>query len=102
MFLDECEYCNPNDLEYSLYSNLGWYVKEYPYLLSFDISVAFSNPANKVQNVNNNRTSNQYDSEFLLQQFMSRKKIDYSPFNNFVSNGAHQEVDFDFNNIEHI
>jgi hypothetical protein len=49
---------------------------------------------NKIQNWNNNRSEN-ISMEYLLLEFEYGYRIDIDPFNEFVSNGAHQYVPVD-------
>ena len=94
--LDQCEYKNPNDLEWVFYINLNYFANLKQLLGCFEISVAFCNPINKVQNVNNNRSGENYEfnSENLLKIFNKGYRIDLSNFKGFVSSACHQEVHF--------
>lgn len=95
--IDDIYFSNPNALEWELYMNI-LYTRHLPYLLSFQKSVAFSIPANKVQDVNNNRhgEKTEYDVLELLTRFENGDRIDISKFDNFIPNACHQEVEFDF------
>jgi len=92
-------YNNPNELEYLLSSNTVTIHKEY--LLCYDISVAFSNPINRVQKTNNNKfaTIHEYTPEFLVDLFLDDFRIDPTAFENFISNGCHHEVEFLFKEL---
>jgi hypothetical protein len=91
------KYRNPNEFEWNFYLSKDQYRDSHPYLLSYKTSVAFCNPINKVQTINNNRSgiSFDYTSKSLLTKFENGGRIDISKFNNFISNGCHQEVDID-------
>lgn len=95
-FLESMTYTNPNILEWLLSNTLS-YFKYVPYLLCYQTSVAFCNPINRVQTVNNNRVGvkPQYTSENLLSLYDAGYRIDHNSFDDFISNGAHQEVDID-------
>ena len=89
-------YNNPNELEYLLNINLGIFHKNY--LLCYENSVAFSNPVNKVQNINNNKfaTEYSYGTEFLVDIFLDGFRIETTNFENFMPNGCHEETELLF------
>lgn len=93
-------YSNPNDLEWILsqYSNIIAY--KYPNLLMKEYSAAFSNPVNKVQTVNHNRSgSTPRNSPLnLAERFLNGDRIDINPFYNYTPRGCHQEVEYTFIN----
>jgi len=97
LLLNSCSYNDPNSLESALYCNLGLFNKS-SFLMSYQTSVAFCNPVNKVQTVNNNRAGShwEYSIESLLEKFERGYRIVDKNFYGFVSNGCHQEVDFHF------
>lgn len=90
--LNSVPYKNPNQME-SLMSRTANLFKE-KYLLFSNLSLAFSNPLNRVQNENNNRcsTSKLYSADNLLDLFMKGYRICISMFHNFIPDGCHQEV----------
>lgn len=90
--LSSVSYKNPNQME-SLMSRTANLFKE-KYLLFSNLSLAFSNPLNRVQNENNNRcsTSKFYSADNLLDLFMKGYRICTPMFHNFVPEGCHQEV----------
>lgn len=93
--LRDLKYKNPNELEAQLYVNLWRFYKKSK-LLSYNISVAFCAPMNKVQSVApNNRFSgiNIYSPENMLKMYKNGFRIDPERFSGFVSNGCHQEVE---------
>jgi hypothetical protein len=95
-FLCKIDYNNPNELEYYLDACKFTFYK--PYFGSYNQSVAFCNPINKVNKSNNNRSGNktQYSTENLLYKFLDGYKIDISKFYNFIPNSPHQEVEIEF------
>jgi hypothetical protein len=96
--LEGCEYKNPNSLESVMSLNAEYY-NEKPILLCFKQSVCFSNPLNKVQNFNNNRSGN-VSPEGLLLKFEEGYRINVEPFQGFISNGAHQYVPVEFMRVK--
>jgi len=94
--LKSAYYNNPNELEYLLSSNAVVIHKKY--LLCYHTSVAFSNPVNRVQETNHNRfaTEYKYTSEFLVDLFLDKFRVDATAFENFISNGCHHESEFLF------
>ncbi len=97
--LEKAEYENPNGLEWKMYVNLFYFTK-HNNIAFYKVSVAFSNPINKVQEFNPraNRAGENidYSPEKLLELFEEGKRIDNDPFDGFVSNGCHQLVDITF------
>jgi len=94
--LKTLHYSNPNELEYLLSINSRIFNKNY--LLCYENSVAFSNPVNKVQNVNNNRvaTEHNYSIEYLLSMFLDEFRIETTNFEDFMPHGCHEETEFLF------
>lgn len=93
--LKHAEYNNPNQLEHLLHINANMYDKNY--LLCFKTSVAFSNPTNRVQEVNNNKFAfNGYSPEFLLDLFLEGFRIETTGFEDFISDGCHEEIEYLF------
>jgi len=92
--LTHTEYKNPNDLEANMYSSLPYFVL-YPKLLSYETSVAFCAPMNKVQDTApNNRFSgiNIYSPRNMLKMHENGFRVDWKKFDGFISNACHQEV----------
>lgn len=89
------KYDNPNQLEWIMSQCLSMLTTTKPLLASYEQSVSFCNPINKVQNVNNNRFSKkaEYSSDLLLTNYLNGGRIITSPFEGFISNSCHQEVD---------
>jgi hypothetical protein len=91
-------YNHPNGLEDTLYRSLGEFVDK-PWMMSYQTSVAFSNPANKTQISNpNNRSNHKIDQspDNLLKLFNDGYRIDVSKFDGYVTKAAHEEVDFEY------
>jgi hypothetical protein len=90
-------YFSPNSLEWGLYLHSNK-LSYRPFLMYYETSVAFCNPINRVQSENTNRTgtNEKYGIDNLLELYSSGYRIDYSPFDKFVSTGAHQEEDIRF------
>ena len=89
-------YNNPNELEYLLSINSGIFHKNY--LLCYENSVAFSNPVNRVQKINNNKFALEYsyDVELLLEMFLDEFRIETTVFEDFLPHGCHEETEFLF------
>ena len=96
--LEQTEYKNPNDLEWMFYINLGYFANIKSLIACFETSVAFCNPINMVQQVNNNRSGRnpELNPEKLLELFNDGYRIYIEKFNGFVSNACHQEVELEF------
>ena len=94
--METLHYNNPNELEYLLSINKGIFNKSY--LLCYKNSVAFSNPVNKVQNVNNNKfaTEHNYSPEYLLSMFLDGFRIEITVFEDLMPHGCHEEIEFLF------
>lgn len=91
-------FSNPNDCEWLLYQSLPRFMNFRPYLMSYSTSVAFCNPCNKVQTVNNNRSgfNPSNDPENLLHLYEQGFRLSAEEFDGFVSDGAHQESSYYF------
>lgn len=93
--LDTIEFKNPNSMEEMMFQNLDRFRQSHPGLLSFEKSAAFSIPANKVQQVCNNRVSANaaYSPDALAQIFAAGGRIQTELLDGFVPDACHQEVD---------
>lgn len=100
-FINNDHYNNPNDLEWIMACG-AVKKRELTDLFFYETSVAFCNPINKVQKVNNNRTGNDIDlsPESLLKKFEDGCRIDVDVYDGFISNGCHQEVFIKYVNEE--
>ena len=93
--LKKLNYKNPNHLESLLYENRLNYSEKMNILLCSNISIAFCNPINKVQNVcASNRSGNNplHTSEKLSELFGEGFRIEVTELDSFIPNGCHQEV----------
>lgn len=88
---------NPNELEWYMHISRNL-LRNKPLMLCYKTSVAFCNPINKVQNVNDNRagTNTIYSPLSLLKKYEQGYRIKDSRFYYLVPDGCHQEVDFRF------
>jgi len=95
--IEGIHYSNPNQLEWVMYNYIPQLVRR-PFLLSFEISVAFCNPINRIQVENDNRVGVNpcYSIENLLILYEAGYRINHLPFDDFTSSACHQEVDIDF------
>jgi hypothetical protein len=95
--IEGIHYSNPNQLEWVMYNYVPRLIRR-PFLLSFETSVAFCNPINKIQTENNNRVGvkPEYTIENLLKLYEAGYRIADILFDGFISNACHQEVDIDF------
>ena len=96
--LETFPFRHPNSLEEALVSGLPSIQDNFPQLLCAERSLAFSIPANRVQNTNQNRISTIEDQgpEHLLGQFLAGKRIDIDPLQGILPTGCHQEIAFQF------
>lgn len=97
--LKERQYSNPNYFEGMLASSVNMCRGSRNKLLCYDQSVVFSNPANLVQNVSDNRCSGNYSVDELAKRFDAREKFDVEALSGFVPNSCHQEVEIEGNDI---
>lgn len=97
-FIDKLDFKNPNTLEYSMASNKFFFQFDFPEMICFEKSVAFSAPMNIVQTEWKNRSNNnlKYTIDNLAGIFSEGKRIDVTKYNNFTPNACHQEIDFEF------
>jgi len=95
--LEKTNYNTPNSLEWNMYQSLPYFLHK-PFLLSFEISVAFCNPINKVQTENNNRSgeNSDYSVDYLLKLYKDGYRINPVPFEGFISNACHQEQEIEY------
>lgn len=89
---------NPNLLEGRMATRAKDFAMNLPSLLCYEQSVAYCNPANKVQSVYENRSSmnSEYSTDHLGQLFESGYRIDIRAYDGFVPRGAHQETELYF------
>jgi tetratricopeptide (TPR) repeat protein/cellulose synthase/poly-beta-1,6-N-acetylglucosamine synthase-like glycosyltransferase/serine acetyltransferase len=96
--LQQLDYRNPNTLELALDANKHLFRTTKNYLLCFDLSVAFCNPINMVQNMWKNRAGQnlQYSAESLALMFDDGYRIDSKSYSGFTPGSCHQEVELHF------
>ncbi len=95
-FLEKLEFGNPNTLEDVMSRNAGLFRQSHPFLLCWKQSAAFSIPANKVQQVCQNRAGSNtaYSAQNLAALFSHGQRIATEPFDTFIPQACHQEVEF--------
>ena len=96
--LPDLEFGNPNSLEAQLAAQSGRFVAQRPYLLCFNASVTFCNPANRVQEAYANRAGDVHpcSAEELSELFEQGRRVDVKAYAGHVPRGAHEEVDLRF------
>jgi len=89
------DFFNPNTLEAQMADRAGEFRKSHPYLLSYNQSVTFCNPINRVQNTYANRAGDRPkdSADALARLFEAGHRIDVKAYNNLVPNACHQIVD---------
>lgn len=96
--LEQLDFANPNLLEGLMAANARLYAARLPYLLCFDLSVAFCNPLNMVQTVCINRTGgdSRYSASNLAALFDDGYRIDVAQYNGLIPCGCHQDMELSF------
>jgi hypothetical protein len=87
---------NPNTLEGYFAGWAGRFASHAPYLLAFERSVTFCNPANKVQiGYEQNRAggAEEYSPDRLGELFLAGHRIDIERYDGHIPAGCHEEVD---------
>jgi FkbM family methyltransferase len=94
--LESLEFRNPNTLEDAMSRSTHRFRQSHPGLLCGGHSLAVSIPANKVQQVCENRAGANpaYSAEALARLFCEGQRIDLSAFDGFTPQACHQEVEF--------
>lgn len=89
---------NPNTLESELAMRTALVRERHPRLLSYDSSVTFCNPVNKVQTEFGNRAGSDAtnSSEGLADLFHKGYRIDVGAYAGMVPSGCHEEIDLRF------
>ena len=89
---------NPNELEGKIAARSFIFQNQYPELLCFDQSMTFCNPINMVQSVYKNRAGEQVNmsADHLSKLFEKGRRVNIHPFDGFIPNACHQEVEFTF------
>jgi hypothetical protein len=93
--LEQLAFKNPNTLEDIMSHNAERFRESHPFLFCCEQSAAFSNPANKVQQVCDNRAGGNpdYSAGALAALFAHGQRMQTEPFDQFVPEACHQEVD---------
>jgi hypothetical protein len=88
-------FSNPNAMEEVLYQQRNRVMRSHPWLFSYCRSVAFSNPANRVQNVAGNRFGGlgENNPDRLAELFLAGYRIDVGKYRGFLPGACHQEVE---------
>lgn len=96
-FIKTRTFTNPNLMEWYLDISKGRFVDRHQ-SACFKTSVAFSAPMNTVESKNRNKVANgeEYSVDKLLEMYLDGSRINSYKFYNYVSMGAHQEVEFEF------
>ncbi len=94
--LEQLEFKNPNILEDAMSRNTGRFRESHPFLLCPEKSAAFSIPANKVQEVCENRvgSSAALSAQNLAALFAQGQRIATETFDAFVPQACHQEAEY--------
>ncbi len=93
--LELLDYNHPNSLEAKLAEKISEAEKSHPLLLTFEKSVTFCNPVNKVQVVApDNRAGDQfhYSVETLSQWFDDGQRLDVDSYLGYTPKACHEEV----------
>jgi glycosyltransferase involved in cell wall biosynthesis len=86
---------NPNSLEAEMAGRTSCFTATFPKLLCSELSVAFCNPINKVQNISGQNRSGdtpELATESLLESYLKGKRVDVAAYAGFIPNACHQEV----------
>lgn len=96
--LRNCEYENPNTMEFKMDSIKQIFSSIFPHLVSYKTSRAVSIPANLTQNIYKNKHTgkDEMSTYNLLKLFEHNNRIDISMFENLRTNGAHYETVYKF------
>ncbi len=102
--LNRLRFRNPNQLESRMSMHRRDFICTHPYLLCFERSVSFTNPVNRVQQVEENRAgkSAANSTNALAEKFSEGKRIDVPSYSGFVSKSCHQEVELQFIDREQV
>jgi len=95
LLLDQLEFQNPNSLEDAMSRSAGRFRQSRPFLACCEHSAAFSIPANKVQQVCDNRAGGNaaYSAGALAALFARGQRIQTQSFDGFIPEACHQEVE---------
>ena len=92
--LPALEFRHPNSLEAALAEQKQRYAARQPYLLCWDASVTFCNPANRVQDDHANRAGESHpcSAAELAERFDQGQRVDVVAYAGYVPRGVHEEV----------
>jgi hypothetical protein len=96
--IERVKFSDPNTLESQLALQAKRFIRRHPLLLCPEVSVAFSAPLNRVQDVYTNRSgaSPEWSSERLADRFDEGYRLDVGALDGFVPAACHQEVELSF------
>ena len=102
--LQASPFLEPSTMESALASTLKRLGAQYPELLAFKESRAFSNPVNRVQHVAPNRFGSYsgYDPDSLARCFEAGARLDVAAYDGFIPNACHQEMPLQFMPNRHV
>ena len=94
-FLEPLEFKNPNTLEDIMSHSTERFRESHPFLACWEHSGAFSIPANKVQEVCDNRAGGNaaYSAGSLAALFAQGQRIQTQSFDGFIPEACHQEAE---------
>jgi len=93
--LRDLDFSNPNTLEGCMAGRAHELSEGRQFLACSEVSLAFCNPLNVVQNVYANRAGNrkEYSAEELALLFENGDRINVDKYTNFIPNACHEHVD---------
>jgi GT2 family glycosyltransferase/glycosyltransferase involved in cell wall biosynthesis len=94
--LEAVNFFNPNSLESEMASRASYFQGRYPCLICPEQSFTFCNPINKVQTTCVQNRAGDISSEYLLEKYLSGRRINVSLYSGFSPNSCHQEVELHF------
>ena len=99
LLLNKIDFYNPNTLEAGL--NIPWVthlqIKHPTYLICYPDKAKMINvPANRVQNVYQNRFENSFSEKELNDMFLNNKRISLENVNNIDTNSVHYPIQYKF------
>jgi hypothetical protein len=96
--IERVKFSDPNTLESQLALQAKRFIRRHPLLLCPEVSVAFSAPLNRVQDVYTNRSGErpEWSAERLGDRFDEGYRLDIGALDGFVPAACHQEVELSF------
>lgn len=97
-FILKFTFNNPNSLESKISCHAKHFAKTKPNLLCSNLSIAFSNPINKIQEVFPNRvgSSSKYSINNLAELFDKGQRININSFAGYIPKSCHEEIELEF------